>query len=281
MSHMSQEESRPGNTRNRSRSWFLTYNNCEFSFVSLVSLFSGFGNGIVKFVGQRERGESGTLHMQCVVQFRNQVEFGVLKAVDPGIHWERCKNLKAALAYCTKSDTRVEGPWAVGWQLPEPIWCLERGAFSPWQQQLEGIVTGPIDPRAIYWLWEPNGGLGKTAFAKYCALRLSALVLGGRAGDIKFGVQQWIKQHGKLQLAIFHFTRTNEAFTSYEAIEAVKDGIFYSGKYESGMCVFNSPTIVCFANYRPDQSRLSADRWRIYYVLEERLVPDGENLHIE
>lgn len=277
LSHMSQTESVPGNTRNRARSWFITYNNCELSFVSLVSLFSGLGNGIVKFVGQRERGESGTIHMQCVVQFKQQVDFGLLKTVDPGIHYERVRNLKAALAYCTKTDTRVEGPWAVGWSIPEPIWCLDRCNLTPWQQQMEEIVTGPIDPRAIYWCWESTGGVGKTAFTRYCALRHGALVLGGRAGDIKFGVQQWIKQHGGLRLAVFHFTRTNEMFTSYEAIEAVKDGIFFSGKYESGMCVFNPPTIICFANYRPDESKLSADRWRIYFIGSDRLYLDGEN----
>lgn len=55
-----------------------------------------------------------------------------------------------------------------------------------------------------------------------------------------------------------------ENYVSYEAIESVKDGIFFSGKYESGMTIFNQPHIICFANFAPDIGKMSSDRWKIF-----------------
>lgn len=65
------------------------------------------------------------------------------------------------------------------------------------------------------------------------------------------------------KVCVFHYTRAVENYVSYEALEAIKDGIFFSTKYESGMVVFDSPHVVVFANFPPDRTQLSADRWRI------------------
>ena len=37
-------------------------------------------------------------------------------------------------------------------QLPSPY---------PWQQAVLAILRGPVDPRAIYWIWERGGNTGK------------------------------------------------------------------------------------------------------------------------
>ncbi len=56
-----------------------------------------------------------------------------------------------------------------------------------------------------------------------------------------------------------------EDYVSYQALEEIKDGIFFSGKYEGGMKIFNSPHVICFANFSPAEHKLSGDRW----VVEE------------
>lgn len=260
---MSQPTSDVGNTKNqRLRSWFFTYNNPDLTWSQLSQLLSN-GRDVVKLVGQKEVGSTGTEHFQGVVQYRHQVAFKTLKALDSSIHWEGCHNLKAALAYVTKTDTRVDGPWSMGWDIPEPIRTYSISEARPWQRTYDEIILGPVDPRKIYWLWEPNGGVGKTAFARFCAVHRRGLVLGGRGADIKYGVATWLQKHHRLDLAVFHFTRTVENYVSYEAIEAVKDGIFFNGKYESGMVVFNPPHIICLANFYPEDHKLSADRWVI------------------
>ena len=48
---------------------------------------------------------------------------------------------------------------------------------------------------------------------------------------------------------------------SYIAIEGIKDGCFFSAKYEAGMCVYNPPHVMVFANKAPELTMLSSDRW--------------------
>lgn len=257
----------------RYRSWCFTLNNPTISPTSLISLLSD-GKDTLKIVFQRERGEQKTEHFQGVVQYRHQVAFKTLKSLDPAIHWEPCKNLRASLNYCSKADTRVEGPWTVGWDIPEPLRTIEQGDFNDWQKQTLSIVDGPTCDRSVYWYWEQSGGVGKTAFTKWCAVHRSALVVSGKSADIKFAVAQWIRQRRRLGLAIFSFTRSVENFISYEAIEAIKDGIFFSGKYEGGMCLYDPPTVICFANFPPDIDKLSLDRWRIFHIVGGQPMPD-------
>lgn len=259
----------------RYRSWCFTYNNPTISPTSLISLLQE-GHDTLKIVFQLERGETtGTEHYQGVIQYRHQVAFKTLKGIEPTIHWEPCRNLRASLAYSTKADTRVSGPWCVGWNPGEQIRTLLESNFSDWQRDLHRLVGGDEPhPRFIYWCWEQRGGVGKTAWCKWAAVHRSALVLGGKSADIKFGVAQRVRERGGLGLAIFHFTRTVESYVSYEALEAVKDGIFFSGKYEGGMVVYDTPHVVCFANFPPDIGKLSVDRWRIYHIVENKLELD-------
>lgn len=46
----------------------------------------------------------------------------------------------------------------------------------------------------------------------------------------------------------------------YQALEALKDGIMYSGKYEGGLCVFDTLHVVVFSNEGPKDGMLSEDR---------------------
>lgn len=62
---------------------------------------------------------------------------------------------------------------------------------------------------------------------------------------------------------IIDLSRSMEDHVPYEAIEDIKNGIFFSGKYESKMIVRNNPIVIIFANFEPDTSKLSKDRWVI------------------
>jgi hypothetical protein len=50
---------------------------------------------------------------------------------------------------------------------------------------------------------------------------------------------------------------------NYGAIEQIKNGLLFSGKYEGGQCVFNQPHVIVFANAEPKEEQMSMDRWDI------------------
>jgi hypothetical protein len=90
------------------------------------------------------------------------------------------------------------------------------------------------------------------------------IYVNGKAADIKAGIVSHIESGKYVKAGIFGFPRTVTAeYVSYAALEEVKDGIFYSGKYESRMCMYNPPHIIVMANFPPDTSKMSKDRWVI------------------
>lgn len=67
-------------------------------------------------VYQLERGESGTAHYQGYVEFKSRRTLAVAKRyISESAHLERRNGTRSqAIAYCTKEETRVEGPWKFG-----------------------------------------------------------------------------------------------------------------------------------------------------------------------
>ena len=57
---------------------------------------------------------------------------------------------------------------------------------------------------------------------------------------------------------------------SYRGIEQIKNACFYSSKYECEMVVGNCPTVVIFSNFKPDEEKMSKDRWDI------KCIGDGD-----
>lgn len=67
-------------------------------------------------VWQLERGENGTEHFQGYIELRGARVLSSLRPyLDGRAHWEPRRGSQAqAIEYCTKADTRVEGPWTEG-----------------------------------------------------------------------------------------------------------------------------------------------------------------------
>lgn len=59
--------------------------------------------------------ESGRYHYQCYIYFKTRTRFSQCKIYEPTAHWEpRQKTHTNAKKYCTKEETRVEGPFEFG-----------------------------------------------------------------------------------------------------------------------------------------------------------------------
>lgn len=218
-----------------------------------------------KFTFQLERGDGGFLHYQGVLSLKIKERFSTVKnLLGETAHIEPCRNWNASLKYCTKQDTRVSGPWnqtSTFIDIP-PL-------THKWQLQLAAILELKPDPRFIYWIWEPIGGVGKTVFCKNMVLTNGALVVtSGSSKDVSFMIN-------KQKIILFDFPRTLSERVNYGLIECLKNGLITSAKYETQTKVFNSPHIVCFANFPPpNMEAFSLDRWRIMKIENDLLIEE-------
>lgn len=135
--------------------------------------------------------------------------------------------------------------------------------LKAWQRDLlAGLLPEP-DVRKITWIVDATGNSGKTYISKYLCVKGGVVRFeNGKSADIKHAYQ------GE-RVVLFDLSRAQEAHFNYEVLESVKNGIMFSGKYESGMKVYPSPHVIVFANWPPDESKLSADRWEVKYLTPE------------
>lgn len=263
--------------RERCRKWCFTVNDYD---VSDVSGLLNFFEKSEKYIFQEETGKSGNKHLQGFVAFKNQVDFTLLKKENKKAHWEKCINEEASIRYCQKKESRTGKMWyknvKINVELKDPI-----KEPREWQKTVLEWITHEPDDRSIIWIVDTEGGKGKTSLCKHICIKFeNAIVLSGKANDIKHGIVKFLEKK-TLEIALLDFTRTSENFISYEAIEAVKNGLFYSGKYEGQMVMYNSPHVIIFANFYPKIENLSLDRWKIYLIEEDNTMNEITNYLIE
>lgn len=254
-----------GNTKSssRSRRYMYTINNPTSEDLTHINVLCKKAKVSVY---QLEVGDEGTEHYQGYIEFKNALTFASMKKKLPRAHIEICRNAEASIAYCQKEEGRVDGPWTKG--LPKSLNIIKN--LYPWQQKVKEIIDKPADDRTILWIWEATGKTGKTQFCKYLAVNYNMLFVQGGAKDMKFQLIEHFKQdecNKDNLIVVMGLTRTKEHFVSYEGLESIKDGIFASTKYESSMCIFNSPHMIVMANFEPDMDNLSHDRWDIREIV--------------
>lgn len=242
---------------NQLKKWFFTYNNYNLETLE-TNILPKIEEISEKYAIQEETGENGTPHLQGCILLKKSMRWEEFK-LPKEIHWEKCKDWDDSVRYCTKKETRTGKQWTKG--IPKPLKVIEN--LFDWQKDILDTVNQEPDDRSIFWYYDKEGNKGKTQLAKYICSKKKALFVSGKASDIKCAVAKWLEEMGELEVCIFGFPRSLEHFVSYEAIESIKDGIFFSGKYESGMCMFNSPHVLVFSNFAPDKTALSKDRWKI------------------
>lgn len=105
-----------GNTNPpRSRNWTLTINN----YTSTEK--KDFINLNANYIFQCEKGEKETPHIQGTIAFKNARTLTAMKKLFPRAHFEVCKDIEASLKYCSKTESRIEGPFCKGYDLDKYI----------------------------------------------------------------------------------------------------------------------------------------------------------------
>ena len=236
---------------------FFTINNYTESFLGGLLLF--FNAHAKKYQIQEETGENGTPHLQGVVMFDKECRSTIWDTKSLG-HYEKLKGkFEDAVIYCSKAETRSGRQFSKG--LPKPIKIIEN--LYDWQQKIEDIYLGEPDDRKIYWFWEINGNIGKSAFVKYMVVKHKCLFCdGGKKADLINLV--FNNDMDECKCVIWDLPRSTKGNISYSTLESIKNGMVCNTKYETGVKFFNSPHIFVFANYPPEKpEELSADRWVI------------------
>jgi hypothetical protein len=147
-------------------------------------------------------------------------------------------------------------------EVPEP------SSWYPWQEYLNQLLSSDPHPRQINWFVDHIGNSGKSFMASFLIsndLENTFMVDGGAKRDILYGYR------GQ-RVVIFDFAREKEQSMDgcYSTIETLKNGLYFSTKYESEQRLYKVPHVIVFSNWNPDQSKLSADRWNIQEIQADK-----------
>lgn len=145
--------------------------------------------------------------------------------------------------------------------------AMSQTVLWTWQNRLLNVLTGAPHPRHVLWYWESQGGKGKSFMARYLMVTQNCLVLeAGRKLDL---VHILTKQVPFPSIVVFDLARTtaadddnkNRLDAVYSLMESLKNGYVISTKYDATELTFKPPHVVAFANYEPDLTKMSEDRW--------------------
>lgn len=258
------------NTRRRGRCFLGTHNNPAEGDLSKLEEYAK--QNWNQFVGQRETGESGTPHIQFAFQARNALyltaqakKLGELLGKPP--HLEIAKNWGACKNYCRKSDTRDGETVEVGTSKIIFRDVVRDNGPNEFQRKILDKIGQEPDDRKIIWVVDEKGGLGKTCLARHLCIEGGWLYLTGKAADMKYAITQYLYtdkgdwRGRELKGVFMDMTRSQENYVSFQGIEEIKNGIFFNGKYHAMQVIYNPIHVVCMANFKPDDSKLSEDRW--------------------
>lgn len=265
-----------GNTRphrdTRSRAFTVTSFDIDSHAVSMSRLSQQAEAWII---GKEICPETKRQHLQCYFRFKNQKRFSTMKSALPGAHIETAKaDDQANYKYCSKEGdfkTNITPKIDRADLVDMVLKTYNSVTWRPWQKDVLDIVEKDPDTRTVVWIFEPRGNQGKSFLAKFLCCRTGTVISSGKATDIFNQVNQSIEAGILPKLVICDVPRVCKDFVSYQAIEKLKDGCLYSGKYEGGVCLFPAVHVICFANQMPEVSKMSSDRWLIYEIKDNQL----------
>lgn len=253
--------------------WFITKNDVSGNLEKESELKERVERISKQYVFQYERGkENNRLHYHLLIWLKIKMRFSALKKLfgKAKISFIKKKDLNRVKEYCSKEDTRVSEPiykWP-GMKVIDTSYLIVKEDLNDKQLEIVNKYVKDEDPkwgRQIHWYWEEKGNWGKSITATYMIDQMGAYEVCGGCKDILCGIAKHIENFGKApRIIIIDIPRISMNSVSYKAIEQLKNGKFFSGKYESGMVRFKRPWIVVFANAPPElNGTLSEDRWLI------------------
>lgn len=129
-----------------------------------------------------------------------------------------------------------------------------------WQANLKEELNAPPDARKIHFFVDLVGNSGKSWFCRYalCEWQDCQVLRVGKVADLTYTINI------ETRVVLFDVPRSQSQFLQYSVLESLKDRMVFSPKYESSFKIMRSvPHVIVFMNEEPDESVLSADRYKI------------------
>lgn len=226
-----------------------------------------------KWCFQLEKGASGYIHFQGRVSLKTKSRkpFDLYNA-----HWSVTSNENMDNEfYVIKNETKIDGPWSDKTYSPPlyiPRQVREHKTFLPWQQTAVDM-SSVWDPRCIYTIFDPVGGIGKSTFAMW-------MLTNGQGRIVPFinNCKDLMRMVCDLPISncyiidIPRSIKKTELRGLFAGIEMIKNGYAFDDRYSFKEITFDSPIIWVFCNKLPKQSYLSMDRWKTFTVVNNELV---------
>lgn len=223
---------------------------------------------------------TGRLHLQCKISLNEKKYIATVikmfKEYNSHVSPSSTSTFKKfERDYVTKNNTRVQGPWAYDDPAPKYIPLQYRvDSLRPWQQS---IKSAPVDPRAVNLIFDSKGNIGKSTL-------VGVLCCTGLAQSIPYcndfrDIMRMIMNKPKSSIYLIDLPRAikkDKLFQMYAGIEIIKGGYCFDDRYHFKEEWFDVPSVWVFTNVLPDRSMLSADRWNLWEIVDEHLVPYKE-----
>lgn len=141
---------------------------------------------------------------------------------------------------------------------------VEPHPLREWQANLVEVLRREGSDREIIFIIDRTGNTGKSWFSKYYSQLMPdkcQILYPGKKADMAYMID--------VTRSIFFLdcprSKQNE-FLQYDIMEEIKNRMVFNTKYESYMKFLKKNHLVVFMNENPDESKLSADRYKIIII---------------
>jgi len=243
-----------------------------------------------KWAFQKEKGDGGLIHYQGRGSLFKKRRFNEIRKLFVEIGWDKVhltpssnNSQKGDCFYTMKMDTRVEGPWTDK-DIQEKIYIPRqyRGILDnlrPWQQKVWDSAD-EFDPRSINVIYDSRGNNGKSTIASVMDLHRRGLDLPPMNDSEKLIqsiadilIARELREPKVIFVDLPRAMDKRKLGSLYTAIEQIKKGKVYDMRYRYQEWWFDSPQVWVFTNIDPDQNLLSRDRWNVWTIDNDDLVP--------
>lgn len=235
---------------------FFTWNNYDSSDINILKHI--FKEYCYMYAFQEEIGKSGTRHLQGVCSCKKKMRDTEFK-LPKKIHWEKVIDVKASYIYCTKEESRSGKVYVLNYKIP---YQFKLKNFYNWEEDILEIIKKEANCRDVYWFWSEKGGIGKSTFCKHLVMNKNAIFLSkGKYSDIINVIYK--SDMMSASCVVIDLPKNCGNRVSYNAIEAIKNGLICNTKFETGYCAFPPKHVIVFANAEPEYELMMDDRWKV------------------